>query len=167
MEIKPKYIFQANSYNRVQHEFSTKQDLYKFIHSFNFRCLYDSDGNAIPGLMTHGFNDNQFKIGARIVFEIDGYEIKSSIIWGPKYYVGRSAWVSNNVFHVEMPVVKSRILYGNARYSEFIRIYKNGDMVFDPVRMRQVYPPCNGHLSELTRFTQQIEKQKYNLEKGK
>lgn len=163
MIIKPKYVFQANSCNLVQQEFSTKQELYDFIHSFDFRSLYDSHGKPTYGI-TRGFRDNQFKVGARLVIDIDGYQAKSNIIWGPQYYVGRSANCNNNVLRVEMPVVPG-ILYGNRHYSEYHKIFANGDMVYDPVRMRQVYPPCDGRPSELTRFIQQIEKQKYNLDK--
>ena len=63
-----------------------------------------------------------------------------------------------------MPV-RPGILYGSRYYSEYKKIFNSCDMVFDPVRMRQVYPPCNGRLSELTRFIRQIEKQKYSIDK--
>lgn len=163
MIIKPTYIFQADSYNLVNQEFSTKQDLYNFIHSFDFRRLYDSNGKAAFGI-TRGFRDHQFRVGARLDFEIDGYQVKSNIVWGPKYYVGRSAYCNNNILTADMPVCPG-ILYGNRYYEEYKKMYTAGDMVYDPVRMRQVYPPCNGGLSELTRFVQRIEKQKYNLDK--
>ncbi|MBQ5699897.1 MAG: hypothetical protein IIV74_01215 [Alphaproteobacteria bacterium] len=163
MIIKPKYVFQANSCNLVQQEFSTKQELLNFIHSFDFRNLYDSDGKPTYGI-TRGFRDHQFRVGARLVFEIDGYQAKSNIIWGPKYYVGRSANCTNNILRVEMPVIPG-ILYGNRYYEEYKKILAKDDMVFDPVRMCQVYPPCKGRPSQLTRFIQQIEKQKYNLDK--
>ena len=166
MEIKPVYVFQVNSYNRVQYEFSSKQELYNFIHSFDFRSLYDTDGKPIRGLITHGFRDHKFKIGARMVFDIDGYHTKSDIIWGAEYYVGRAARCNNNILYVDMPV-RPGILYGNRYYEEYKKIFENGDMVYDTVRMRQVYPPCHGRKSEFTRFVQQIEKQKYNLEKVK
>ena len=164
MKVKPVYVFQADAYNPVQHEFSDKKKLYDFIHAFDFRHLYSIEGKPIRGLITRGFRDQQFQIGARLAFEIDGYEVKSNTIWGPKYYIGRSALVSDNVIHVEMPVVPG-ILYGNRWYSEYIKPYTPGDMVFDPVRMRQVYPPCNGRPSELTQFVQKIEKQAYTIEK--
>ena len=163
MIIKPIYVFQADSFNLVRQEFSTKQELLNFIHAFDFRSLYDSDGKPTYGI-TRGFRDNQFKVGARLVIDIDGYQAKSNIIWGPQYYVGRSANCNNNVLRVEMPVLPG-ILYGNRYYEEYKKIIANGDMVFDPVRMRQVYPPCNGKKNELTKFIQVIEKQKYSIEK--
>lgn len=163
MIIKPIYVFQADSCSIVRHEFSDKKQLYDFIHAFDFRRLHSSDGKPTYGL-TRGFRDQQFQIGAHLVFEIDGYEVKSNTVWGPKYYIGRSAQVCNNIIHVDMPV-RPGILYGDRWYSEYRKPYASGDMVFDPVRMRQVYPPCNGRPSELTRFVQKIEKQAYTIEK--
>lgn len=163
MIIKPIYVFQADSLNLIHREFSTKQELYNFVHKFDFRSLHDSTGKPTFGLV-RGFRDNQFKIGARLVIDIDGYQAKSNIIWGPSYYVGRSANCTNNILRVEMPVHPG-ILYGNRYYSEYKKIVSNDDMVFDPVRMRQVYPPCDGKKNELTKFIQAIEKQKYSIEK--
>lgn len=171
MIVKPKYVFQAKSLNLVQHEFSTKKELYEFIRTFDFRSLYDINGKPIPRSTTFGFYANQFQIGACIDFEIDGYQTKSIVIWGPEYYVGRSARLEGNTLTAEMPVRPS-ILYGKRYYFEFNKYYEEYEynkmknvMVYDPVRMRQVYPPCNGKKSELTKFVQAIEKQKYIIDK--
>ena len=71
MIIKPRYVFQADSFNLVQQEFSTKQDLLNFIHTFDFRNIYNSEGKPAFGI-TRGFCDNQFRVGARLVIDIDG-----------------------------------------------------------------------------------------------
>lgn len=173
MIVKPKYVFQAKSLNLVQHEFSTKQELYNFIRTFDFRSLYDINGKPISRSWTRGFYDNQFRVGACIDFEIDGYQTKSIVIWGPEYYVGRSARLENNTLTVDMQARPS-ILNGYGYYETWNKYYEKYEynkmknvMVYDPVRMRQIYPPCNGKKSELTKFVQAIEKQKYIIEKAR
>lgn len=170
MIVKPKYVFQADAFNLVQREFSTKQELYNFIRTFDFRSSYDMNGKPIPGLASSGFGEHRFRVGACIDFEIDGYQTKSTVIWGPEYYVGRSARLKNNILTVDMPV--RRIWNCNRYYKEYNKYYEEYEynkmknvMVYDPVRMRQVYPPCNGKKSELTKFVQAIEKQKYIIGK--
>ncbi len=180
MIVKPKYVFQADAFNLVQREFSTRQELYKFIQKFDFRSLYDINGKPIPWSSTRDFYNHQFRVGACIDFEIDGYQTKSIVIWGPEYYVGRSARLENNTLTVDMPVhrwiLDSDRYYKrpNRYYKEYNKYYEEYEynkmknvMVYDPVRMRQVYPPCNGKKSELTKFVQAIEKQKYIIEKAR
>ena len=170
MIVKPKYVFQARLLNTVQREFSTRQELYNFIQTFDFRSSYDINGKPISGFVTSDFDYHLFRVGACIDFEIDGYQTKSTVIWGPEYYVGRSARLKNNILTVDMPV--RRIWNCNRYYKEYIKYYDEYEynkmknvMVYDPVRMRQVYPPCNGKKSELTKFVQAIEKQKYIIDK--
>ena len=170
MIVKPKYVFQARLLNTVQREFSTRQELYNFIQTFDFRSSYDINGEPIPELNSGYYEHHLFRVGACIDFEIDGYKTKSIVIWGPEYRVGRSARLKNNVLTVDTPI--EREWNCNRYYKEINKYYEEYEynkmknvMVYDPVRMRQVYPPCNGKKSELTKFVQAIEKQKYIIEK--
>lgn len=172
MIVKPKYVFQTRLLNTVQREFSTKQELYQFIQKFDFRISYDINGEPIPELGSGYYKHHLFRVGACIDFEIDGYKTKSIVIWGPEYYVGRSARLKNNVLTVDTPI--HRKWNCNRYYKEINKYYKEYEynkmkdvMVYDPVSMRQVYPPCNGKKSELTKFVQAIEKQKYIIEKAR
>lgn len=170
MEIKPVYVFEARLFNTVHYEFSTREQLLKCIHDFDFTKFYDINENPLQSFTNFGpICNRNFKVGARLVFEIDGYETKSDIIWGPKYYAGRNAGLDNwNVLYVDilLPATKMKS-YGRKKYEKMCKKYEDGDMVFDPVRMRQVFPICAGRPSELSKFLSVIEKQKYNIERIK
>lgn len=169
MIVKPIYVFEANAYNIVRREFSDSKSLYNFIKSFDFTKIYDEDGNAIDN--NYSYEIKRFRLGHRLSFAIDGYNVKSDITWGPEFYVGRSASVlpqpgGRPALEIDSP--KAATVFDNDCYQKLLKYnYSAQDKVFDHTKMRQVYPNVRGRESDFVRFMRNVAKKKYKIEKIK
>ena len=140
MQLKKEYVLQTKENGIVsQCEFSNIRDLRAFIYALDFHA-------DVPSL----------RIGARLKYNIDGYNIKSETKWGPEYYVARRASLDNHVLVVET-------------YDDTVltKPYKATDMVFNTKTMRQVFPPCDAATSEFNKFLNVVKSEKYNIQKVK
>ncbi|MDW2958889.1 MAG: hypothetical protein R8M37_03745 [Alphaproteobacteria bacterium] len=169
MIVKPIYVFEANAYNIVRREFPDGKSLYKFIKSFDFTKTYDENGNPIGN--NYSCETKRFRLGHRLSFSIDGYDVKSDIVWGPEFYVGRSASVlpqpgGRPALEIDAP--KAATVFDNTYYQKLIKYnYSAQDKVFDTKTMRQVYPIVRCRESDFIRFVRKVTAKKYKIEKIK
>ena len=169
MNVKPIYVFEVNSYNVVQREFADRKSLCDFIQSFDFTKVYDKDGNAFD--YDYGYEVKRFRLGHRLAFTIDGYNVKSDIVWGPEFYVGRSASVlpqpgGRPALEIDAP--KPATVFDNSYYQKRLKYnYTAQDKVFDTKKIRQVYPRVPGRESDFARFLRIVRSKKYKIEKMK
>ncbi|MBQ8256069.1 MAG: hypothetical protein IJY99_03850 [Alphaproteobacteria bacterium] len=169
MIVKPIYVFEANAYNIVRREFPDSKSLYKFIKSFDFTKIYDENGNPIDN--NYSCETKRFRLGHRLSFAIDGYNVKSDVVWGPEFYVGRSASVlpqpgGRPALEIDSP--KAATVFDNACYQKLLKYnYSSLDKVFDTKTMRQVYPSARVRESDFVRFIRAVSAKKYKIEKIK
>ncbi len=151
MQFKKEYVLQTKENGIVsQCEFTNIRDLRAFISALDYHT-YNNRTYDVPCL----------RIGARLKYNIDGYNIKSEIKWGPKYYIGRRATLENKELVVQAFVGP----FGDC--INLARPYNGTDMVFNPKTMRQVFPPCNAATSEFNKFLNAVKSEKYNIQKIK
>ena len=141
-------------------ECSTDVELLNYLKKYDFRR------DARTGLPLDA-DKKYFRLGHRISFNIDGFMVQSNVLWGPRFYVGRSvSELPDGVFEIDMPEMATP--YRAKQYDKFRQRFDSKDLkVFDNEKLVQVYPPHNGSVSEFERCINQVKQSVYKIEKVK
>lgn len=162
METKSLVVFETDLLNTVYREFYDAEQLKEFIKNFNFTKLYTKNGKVIGINPSLNNCPPVFRLGTRFIFDVDGYNLKSEPLWGPRIWIGRSAnmrskQAQHSYYEIEVPFMRRN------HYEKHSVVINNDEdlIVFKQNNLEQVYPSVNSGKSKLDEYLDFVLNRKF------
>ncbi len=154
---RPLIVFKTPFYEPTYCEFRNPPELQKFLADFNFMRSHE--------LTDWSVGRPEFQLGTRLEFDIDDYLCESNIKWGPRFIVGRNVRVDGKKILAEIPVdaASNNGLIVKREYATVALNRGMMDAVIDLHTMRQLWPLCESHHSELSKFFARVAHERYKI----